>query len=164
MFQRVMVALDGSALSEAVLPWVRRLLAETAAKVWLIHAVAPDPDWVWGYATLGQPMALPPMPPIDYRALGQAYLDRVAADLQGGDRLQTLVREGEPAPVLVAAATETDADVIAMCTHGRSGLARLVLGSVAERVLRGTTRPVLLIRPAPQNLRSTEDSSPHAGG
>ena len=59
----------------------------------------------------------------------RSCLERVAAALAGGDRVRRLVRAGEPASVLMAAAEETDADLIALSTHGRTGLARLVLGA-----------------------------------
>jgi nucleotide-binding universal stress UspA family protein len=57
------------------------------------------------------------------------------------------VRYGSPAEVIAAAAAETNSGLIAMATHGRSGLGRLFLGSVAERVLRSVSMPVLLWKP-----------------
>lgn len=160
MFQRVVVALDGSALGETVLPVVRKLLEEGSAQVWLVHAVAPEAEWVWGTAALGQPIALPPPPPVDYPSLARTYLDRVAASLAAGERVQWSVHEGEPAAVIVRVAEETDAQLIAMSTHGRTGLGRLLLGSVADQVLRNSTRPVLLIRPDEAALRAAEQARP----
>ena len=75
------------------------------------------------------------------------YLASVAADLRGrGVRVTTDARHGDPVTELVAAARETGADLIAMTTHGRSGLGRLLFGSVAEAVLRQAEIPVLMMR------------------
>jgi nucleotide-binding universal stress UspA family protein len=59
---------------------------------------------------------------------------------------QTVVREGSPRPVIVDAALELNCQMIAMGTHGRSGLAHLLLGSVAEYVVRNSKVPVLTVR------------------
>jgi nucleotide-binding universal stress UspA family protein len=81
------------------------------------------------------------------RAEAQAYLDRLAAELRDrGVRVQTAVRRGDPAVEIAAAAEELQADLVAMTTHGRSGLGRLLFGSVAEAVLRSTDLPVLMMR------------------
>jgi len=61
-------------------------------------------------------------------------------------RVEGRVRRGNPADEIVAAARETGADIIAMSTHGRGGLGRLVFGSVAQAVLRHVDIPVLLMR------------------
>ena len=75
------------------------------------------------------------------------HLASVAADLRGrGVRVTTDARHGDPVTELVAAARETGADLIAMTTHGRSGLGRLLFGSVAEAVLRQAEIPVLMMR------------------
>ena len=78
----------------------------------------------------------------------EEYLDRVAARLQrdGIKDLQTSVWYGPAASAIVEAARLRGADLIVMGTHGRSGLGRLILGSVAESVLRSTTTPILLLR------------------
>jgi nucleotide-binding universal stress UspA family protein len=79
----------------------------------------------------------------------QAYLERIAALVRaGGTVVHTIVKQGAPAKQIVAAATEVDADAIAMATHSRRGVSRLIIGSVAEEVLHGTQLPVLLIRAA----------------
>jgi len=60
--------------------------------------------------------------------------------------VETLVREGSPRPAIVEAALELDCQLIVMGTHGRSGLAHLLLGSVAEYVVRNSKVPVLTVR------------------
>jgi nucleotide-binding universal stress UspA family protein len=83
----------------------------------------------------------------DRMAEARQYLaplaDRLAAR---GVRVRADVRRGDPVREIVAAAGEIDADLIAMTTHGRSGLRRLLFGSVAEEVLRQAEIPVFLMR------------------
>jgi nucleotide-binding universal stress UspA family protein len=75
------------------------------------------------------------------------YLAPLADDLRTrGIRVRTEVRRGEPVDEIVDCAREADADLIAMTTHGRSGLGRLLFGSVAEAVLRQAEIPVFLMR------------------
>ncbi len=136
--QRVLVPLDGSLLAEAVLPKAVELAEGFGAKLLLLRATEAR-------AFLGtDPTA------------AQANAVREAEEYLGqiGDRLgalgindvQVSVWYGPPASAIVEAAQLYKVDLIAMTTHGRSGLGRLVLGSVAESVLRGTTTPILLIR------------------
>jgi nucleotide-binding universal stress UspA family protein len=76
-----------------------------------------------------------------------AYLARIAAELADrGVRVRLKVRRGDPVTEIVEGAQEVDADLIAMTTHGRSGLGRLLFGSVAEAVLRQAEIPVFLMR------------------
>lgn len=78
------------------------------------------------------------------------YLEDIAEFVRGEGvaRVTTSVWYGPPAPAIVEAAAVVHAGVIVMSTHGRSGLGRLFLGSVAESVLRATHTPVLMLRPA----------------
>ena len=98
---------------------------------------------------------LPGVDPTDAQVqiVGEAesYLAGVVERLtrQGVTNVQTSVWYGPAAPTIVDAAQLWKADLVVMTTHGRSGVGRLILGSVAESVLRGTTVPILLLR-APQ--------------
>ena len=77
----------------------------------------------------------------------EEYLAPLAVDLRRhGIRVKTQVRRGPAAEEILRAASEASADLIAMTTHGRTGLGRLLLGSVAETVLRTTSLPVFLMR------------------
>jgi nucleotide-binding universal stress UspA family protein len=77
----------------------------------------------------------------------EAYLERVASQVElSGVAVTTSVRQGQPARQIVAAAKELGVDAIAMSTHSRRGVSRLMFGSVAEQVLHETSLPVLLVR------------------
>ena len=81
------------------------------------------------------------------RAEAEEYLAPIATELRAkGVRTTTMVRRGEPVEEILAGVREAGADLIAMTTHGRSGLGRLLFGSVAEAVLRQSEVPVFLMR------------------
>ncbi len=136
---RILVPLDGSEMAEAA---IRDAL----------QIARPDSTLLLVRAAQGR--VLPGATPLeDILAVNEAdgYLTALKASLEkGGCRsaIQMHVWYGAPASVIVEAARVNRADVIVMSTHGRSGLGRLVFGSVAESVLRGTTVPILLVRPA----------------
>jgi nucleotide-binding universal stress UspA family protein len=80
----------------------------------------------------------------------EEYLAAVKAKLEktGAKGIETHVWYGPAAPAIVEAAKVQKVDLIVMSTHGRSGLGRIIFGSVAESVLRGTRAPILLVRPS----------------
>jgi nucleotide-binding universal stress UspA family protein len=145
VFHRIVVPLDGSPLAEAIIPEVQRLAADTPLEVVLL-AVGARPQTVeerdGHVAYLDEILAKEEQ---DLRE----YL-RVPAHWLNGYRIpvETRVRFGEPAAEIVRCAEEEEADAIAMCTHGRTGIARMIQGSVAGTVLRSTRLPVVLLRPA----------------
>jgi nucleotide-binding universal stress UspA family protein len=73
-------------------------------------------------------------------------------------RVESQVLEGDPVDMILRAAVETDSDVIVMGTHGRTGLGRLLLGSVAESVIRKAPCPVLSAKPVPARQKAVEES------
>lgn len=73
-------------------------------------------------------------------------------------RVESQVMEGDPVDMILRAAEETNSDVIVMGTHGRTALARLLLGSVAEAVLRKAPCPVLTAKPHPEQKKAVEKS------
>jgi nucleotide-binding universal stress UspA family protein len=137
----ILVPLDGSPLAETALTTAQRLIEDHPdAKVLLLRAA--------------EATTLPGGDPIEDQVTvvreAQEYLDAVAARLRaaGLRNVETSVWYGAPAPAIVEAARVSKVDVIVMSTHGRSGLGRLLLGSVAESVLRETPTPILLVRGA----------------
>lgn len=141
--RRILVPLDGSDLAESVLARVDALARVTGAQLTLLQVVG-----------LARPVLAPyEIAPVfeGNRALAdraRAYLARVASSLaRAGQDVQTqVVFFGGPADRIAAAAAEGQHDLIAMATHGRAGLDRLIFGSVADQVLRTAKVPVLLFR------------------
>jgi nucleotide-binding universal stress UspA family protein len=128
-FRNVLVPLDGSELAARALP-LARIVASQGAEFTLATVLPGDP----------QPG----------RTRGPAdYLQEVAASLRAaGVVVHTTVRLGEPAAALLDLVAECGADLVVMATHGRSGLGRAVLGSVADQVVRSSPIPVLLLHPS----------------
>ena len=145
MFRRVVVPLDGSPLAEAILPAVQRLAADSPLEVVLL-AVGRMPQAVEQRgATVVQIDEVVNEQESDLRE----SLNKPAGVLRSAQiRVQTRVRFGDPATEIVRCAEEETADAIAMSTHGRTGIDRVLHGSVAGTVLRSTHMPLLLVRPA----------------
>ncbi len=136
---KILVPLDGSKLAESALADAVDLVAEDGVVV-LVRAaeahIAPGVD--------------PILAQIDVVAESERYLSALKADLEarGVRNVESHVWYGPPAASIIHAARAYKADLIVMTTHGRSGVGRLIYGSVAESVLRGTTIPIFLHRPS----------------
>ena len=134
----ILVPVDGSALAESAIATAVDLARPGASTIILMRAAEAH--------------TLPGVDPMDAQVqiVGEAegYLAGVVERLtrQGVANVQTSVWYGPAAPAIVDAAQLWKADLVVMTTHGRSGVGRLILGSVAESVLRGTTVPILLLR------------------
>lgn len=138
MYKRALVPLDGSAESEAIIPFIREIAGPLDIEVLLLRVLTPVPP-------AARPIVLDDMEVRHKDA--EEYMAPLAAELRSrGVRVATEVRRGHPPAEIIAASRETGADVIAMTTHGRSGLGRLLFGSVAEAVLRQAEIPVFLMR------------------
>jgi nucleotide-binding universal stress UspA family protein len=137
MPQRIVVPLDGSPLAERVLSHVARLLRREDAEVVLVRAVHVAPSLA--------KIDITKIEAAERRA-AEAHLRDTAARLASlGVRVRSLVETGPPAESILDAARRERASLIAMSTHGRTGLARWALGSVAEKVVRASDVPVLLL-------------------
>ena len=150
MYERILVPLDGSELSEAVLPHAQALARKLEARLLLVRATNIPATVMAEADPMGGPM---PAELIDEAIQDETedardYLTRMAQHLKeaGLDAAWEVV-EGEPSRAIIDTAHKNDNDLIAMATHGRSGVPRVVLGSVADRVVRESRLPVLLIRP-----------------
>lgn len=136
--EKILVPLDGSTLAEAALSAACEFAERDGSTISLLRAAEvmtlPGGDTVEAQVTAVRE--------------AEEYLAAVARRLEnkGIRRIETHVWYGPPAAAIVEAAAVQKADLIVMSTHGRSGLGRLVLGSVAESVLRGTTAPILIVR------------------
>lgn len=159
MFKKIFVPLDGSAFAETALRHAETLARCFGSELILVQVVSGaehtlfatppveyesghyDPMWSAHQITAHVPNPL----------AGQAeeYLHATARKLEaGGLRVRTEVLEGNVADALLNRIESIEADAVVMCTHGRGGLSRALLGSVADRISHHTTVPVLLVRPA----------------
>jgi nucleotide-binding universal stress UspA family protein len=146
MFKKILVALDGSKLAEAILPYVRGLAQCTGAEIVLLRVPAYESLEI---AAMETAMIAPTSWPDDeaVRREATAYLKGLVEELKGsGLKATSVVRDGPVANTVVDYASEINADLIALSTHGRSGLARLLMGSVADEIVHDSKAPVLLIR------------------
>lgn len=142
MYKRALVPLDGSSVAETIIPFILDITGPLDMEVVLLRVVEPIP-----------PMVLEGSRHIEVEdvearhADAEEYLAAIAVELRSkGVKVESRVRRGNPADQIVAAARETGADLIAMSTHGRGGLGRLLFGSVAQAVLRHVDLPVFLMR------------------
>lgn len=167
----VLVALDGSPLSEAALEPAMTLGIAGNAEYTLVRVMAPSASRVASFPELGATLLdeelvrrLRAMEEAE-REEAEAYLEAAARCFKNrGLRAHTHLLTGEqPAVSILDEARDLDVDVIALASHGRGGVARLFLGSVADKVLRGSTKPVLLCHPAPVEAFAHEAEPAHAG-
>jgi nucleotide-binding universal stress UspA family protein len=143
ILDKALVPLDGSKESEAVIPYIEELATKLGVEVTLLHMLAPN-DYIHSEAQLKQMESL--------RAPAKDYIESVAAKLkQKGIVAIAKFSEiglGVEAEEIIKLADETHVDLVAMSTHGRSGIGRWVIGSIADRVLHEGNTPLLLVRPS----------------
>ena len=153
MYRTILVPLDGSPLAEAALPVASDLAQRTGAELHLVHVTV---------RATTTPIFVEGLPVVDEQLQSlsklheQAYLEQVRDRLRATANLQVTVQLLDPyataeqeqtAPALLAAyATTIDADLIVMMSHGRGGLERFWLGSVADALVRLNPAPILLLR------------------
>ncbi len=142
MYKRAIVPLDGSMVAEGIIPFILEIAGPLDMEVVLLRVVVPIPPSVVEGSRHVE------LDDVEKRRLEAAeYLTPIATDLRAkGVRVTTQVRRGEPTAEILAGAKEAGADLVAMTTHGRSGLGRLLFGSIAEAVLRQSDIPVFLMR------------------
>ncbi|MBK7201751.1 MAG: universal stress protein [Anaerolineae bacterium] len=155
MYRHILVPLDGSAFAEQALPHVQALVAASPepVDVYLLSVAPLLQDRSVTMVSLYPFYISQDHLDMARRELEQleldlrAYLTQVAAQINDwGAPCHVDVRYGHPAEEVLALAAAVQADLIVMSTHGRSGINRWVFGSVADKLLRQATVPVLLIR------------------
>jgi nucleotide-binding universal stress UspA family protein len=147
-FRRILVPLDGSECAEAVLPLVTELAKQCSATVTLARIV-PFPGGIY-FASPYAPMVA-----------AETFDDAMAKDREGakawlwtvaermraaGIAVETVTQDGDAASRLLGLLDRQAFDLVVMATHGRTGIARFVMGSVAERMIEASETPVLLVR------------------
>jgi nucleotide-binding universal stress UspA family protein len=134
----VLVPVDFQDASLDALAFARELAGRLGLEVVLLHVYAVPVVVYPGF----DPIVAPGLPE-EIESTARTALDKLAAE-QGG--LRTLLRAGDPAAETLAAIQELKPALVAMGTHGRKGLVHLLLGSVAEKVIRSSTVPVVTVR------------------
>ncbi len=144
-FRRILVPHDFSTHATRALKVALDLARRNQGRVTVLHVVAPIPPMV--AVPAGIPVGW--LPPTDLVPTARKELERIVARAPGrvdGPPVRCVVETGDPAERIIARAR--DADLIVMPTMGRSGLAHLLIGSVAEKVVRHAPVPVLTLRAA----------------
>lgn len=150
---RILVAVDFSALSRKAVDYAAAFSRQFDAELSLVHVIQLYP-------------LLPEMAPVDIEPVqdAQANLDELKATVGHGINCQTFVRTGDPQAELINTAKELGADLIVIGTHGRTGLARVMLGGTAEKVVRHAGCPVLVVRESERDFVSESDGISARGG
>jgi nucleotide-binding universal stress UspA family protein len=140
MYKTILLPLDGSALAEEALPHAVAHTEHFQAELILLkvleplskhHSISLEAAWRAEKAT---------------RELAHEYLERIAAGVrEKGVPVRVITVEGNPHEGIVSCAEAEQVDLIVICTRGHSGLTRWLMGSVADRVVRGASVPVLLV-------------------
>ena len=143
MYHVILVPLDGSKRAEAILPHVEELARRYEARVVFLGVVEPVvvADAGWADLQLSQQIY------DEHVGQTEAYLGGLKGEFrEKGIRAQVRVGHGSPVDAIIAAAEAETADLVAMASHGRTGLARAFYGSVAAGVLNRVDRPLLMVR------------------
>lgn len=152
MYKKILVPLDGSELSEIVLPHVEMLLKACGgeAEIVLLHVCEP----VYGKISGMGAGAIYVMPNLAQEAEeacrkeAEEYLAEVEKRLKKrGLKVQTVLKVGDSGGEILDYAAHNPVDLIAMASHGRSGISRWAYGSVTSKVLRGISTPILVVTP-----------------
>ena len=164
MFTRIVVPLDGSGLAEQALPQAIELSQATGTPMHLVRVL--DLSYlakVAGYPVHGAYVEMTAFQQAlqEEHDAAETYLTAKKEELESqGITVTTALLNGNPSSEIVAATQPSD--LIVMCTHGRGGLARWFLGSVAEGIVRKSTGPVMLVRASetPSESRLTIEPTP----
>jgi nucleotide-binding universal stress UspA family protein len=156
VYKRIVVPLDGSTLAEEALKHATEIAKRFHSEILLVRVVGPG-----GVAALMSPAGMLADPSMgtamEAEILAEAHDEEIAAAHEYIDsmvkkmtalelKVQGEVMEGHPAEAIMHFAHKERADLIVLTTHGRTGLARMVMGSVADQLVRQCGCPVLLVR------------------
>ena len=151
MYQKILVPLDGSKLAEQVLPYVSLLAGAQQAPIQLLQVFDRVPVELTG-PSVGQ---YTDRLATAFRNEATTYLGQIATSLRStGVEISVAAHEGDTASLIVREAAQQPETLLAMTTHGRSGVGRWILGSMTDKVLHSTTNLMLIVR-----AKSEEDFS-----
>jgi nucleotide-binding universal stress UspA family protein len=146
MYSTILVPLDGSKLAECVLPHVETLIKGAQAKRVIFARVfepfhPPTSDYIFDDVQIKKVDS-------ENKAESEKYLKGIVGQVKYGSgvRVESVVLRGNAADVLADFANKNEADIIVIATHGRSGVSKWVWGGVADRILRSSCVPILMVR------------------
>lgn len=146
MFEKILVCLDGSELAEQILPYITEQAKKFGSKVILIQAISSPSSVISGTGPVTGPALQDQIKAEDDKAT--KYLLRIASKLQSEEiNVEYATAKGTPGHAIVEYARENEVSLIAIATHGHSGIRRAILGSVADYVVRESHLPMLVIKP-----------------
>jgi nucleotide-binding universal stress UspA family protein len=142
MYKKILIPLDGSELARKALDQAEKLAKAFGAEIILFQVVPFLP--IYGSPELVTPLIVDEK----QKESAERYLTNLAEELKKrGHKVTAIVKTGQQVAVeIIDFAKEVGADLIVMCTHGRSGISRWVLGSVALKILTRAETPILLVR------------------
>jgi len=149
MYKKIVVPLDGSELAECVLPHVEAIAKGCNMPEVIFLHVVQTPEKYWSYTYLDEKNRQKFMTEdaAEEKKTAMEYIDRIVKNTSNnGLKAQSEVLVGNPAEIIADYATGAEADLIVIATHGRSGVSRWAYGSVADRILRSSCIPVLMVR------------------
>ena len=136
-FERILVPMDGSDCAELILPSVEKFAADFKSSIALLQVV-------YAHAFPGVNLSKAETEAVKQ---GEDYLKKIEDQLKAkGFTVDSHVRYGDAAEEILDHASQKDIDMIALTTHGRSGVKRFLLGSVVSKILRHSPKPVFLVR------------------
>ena len=146
MFDKILVCLDGSELAEQILPYAIEQTKKFESKVILIQAISSPSSVISGTGPVTGPALQDQIKAEDNKAT--KYLERIASKLQSENiAVEYTTVRGAPGHAIVEYAHENEIELIAIATHGHSGIRRAILGSVADYIIRESHLPMLVIKP-----------------
>jgi nucleotide-binding universal stress UspA family protein len=138
--ERLLVPFDFSPAAESALKAGLQLAKEYDARLDLLHVISPPID-VTGYG-----LTMPSSPYLEVTGELTKMLDQRLAAIDSNIQVRSHVQHGSPGSEIIRFAAEKDSDLIVIGSHGLRGMTRWLLGSVAEKVIRGAECPVLVLR------------------
>ena len=160
MFQRILVPLDGSKRAESVIPVAANIARATGGSLLFLRVVNVSPAYTF---YTGEPFVLPQeIPTTDHQtAFASVYLaDKTQAEELSGIAIQTKVLTGIAPQQILLCMEEQAIDLVVMCSRGETGLKRWALGSVAQKIIRHSSAPVLVLHESAGLLSNQHPAGP----
>jgi universal stress protein A len=145
----ILCPIDFSKISNNCLPYAKELARNSGATLILLNVIGENFTDAYGVETIS--IEYPERSKKDAQAKLEKLAEEIAEEIPGS-KIECIVVQGNATEVIVNTASDKEADLIVMSSHGRTGLGRLLMGSVAEWVFRNAPCPVLMVKPLPDTV------------